>query len=256
MNPLLCRRDGELAEFVLNRPDKRNALRPQDVLDLRESVAGPRPARAVLIRGEGPAFCAGRDLTDAEPATEDGGAILAEVFNPLIAEVADLRVPTIAAVHGACVGAGLGLALACDLVVAAESARLGSPFARIGAVLDSGSHRFLVDRLGPSGALDLIYTGRFLTGREAAEARLVNECVPDAELAEHARRLAVQISQGPTAAFALSKRLVRRIENSALPLADVLAAEAAAQSEACRTEDYRAGIKAFQDKTVVAFSGR
>lgn len=253
-------RDGDLAEIVLNRPDKRNALREEDVLELRAAlratVAGPDPARAVLIRGEGAAFCAGRDLTGATPATEDGGEILRDIFNPLILEVADLPVPTVAAVQGASVGAGLGLALACDLVIAAEDARIGSPFARIGAVLDSGSHRFLVDRIGPARTLELIYTGRFLTGREAADAGIVNACVPVADLAEHARRLAQTVSKGPTAAFTQSKLLVRRIENSTLTLPEVLEAEAAAQTAACKTRDYQDGIRAFQEKSVPTFTGR
>jgi enoyl-CoA hydratase/carnithine racemase len=260
MTAVVCHRDGDLAEVVLNRPEKRNALRERDVLELRAalraSAGGPHPARALLLRGNGQAFCAGRDLSDAAPGTEDGGAILRDIINPLIAEVAGLPLPTIAAVQGACVGAGLGLALACDLVIAAADARLGSPFARIGAVLDSGAHRFLVDRIGPARTLELIYTGRLLSGREAAEAGLVNACVPDDELAARARGLATGISHGPTAAFAASKRLVRRIENAAVPLDEVLEAEARAQSEACGTQDYQNGIRAFQQKSAAHFSGR
>ncbi len=117
MTAVSCQCDGAVAEIVLARPRKRNALRECDVVVLRSVIrscaSGPDPARAVLIRAEGPAFCAGRDLTGAEPGTEDGGAILRDIFNPLIADVAGLDVPTIAAVQGAAMGAGLGLALAC-----------------------------------------------------------------------------------------------------------------------------------------------
>jgi 2-(1,2-epoxy-1,2-dihydrophenyl)acetyl-CoA isomerase len=252
------RRDGDVAEIVLNRPDKRNALREEDVAGLRAALqaAVTEPARAVLIRAEGPAFCAGRDLAGAEPGAEDGGVILRDIFNPLIAEVAGLDVPTIAAVQGAALGAGLGLALACDLVVAAESARFGSPFRRIGAVPDSGAHRFLLDRIGLARTLDLIYTGRMLPGREAAGIGLASMCVPDDQLAGRARQLAADISQGPTAAFALSKRLLRQARDGALGLSEVLEAEARAQSEACRTSDYQAGIRAFQRKAPVSFTGR
>jgi enoyl-CoA hydratase/carnithine racemase len=260
MTALSCQRDRHVAEIVLARPEKRNALRDEDVAELRSalqaSVTGPAPARAVLIRGAGPAFCAGRDLTGAAPGAEDGGAILREVFNPLIAEVAGLDVPTIAAVQGACVGAGLGLALACDLVITAESARLGSPFVRIGAVPDSGVHRFLLDRVGPARTLELIYTGRMLSGREAAAVGLVNACVPDAELTSRARQVAAEISRGPTVAFMLSKRLVRQVSDDALPLSEVLEAEARAQADASRTRDYQAGITAFLEKAPVTFAGR
>ncbi len=253
-------RDRDVAEIVLNRPHKRNALREQDVAQLRSavlaSVAGLAPPRAVLIRAEGPTFCAGRDLAEAAPGAEDGGAILRDIFNPLIAEVAELDVPTIAAVQGAAVGAGLGLALACDLVVAAESARFGSPFGRIGAVTDSGAHRFLLDRIGPARTLELIYTGRMLSGREAADAGLVTMCVPDSQLADRARQLAAEIGSGPTVAFALSKRLLRQVRDSAFPLSEVLDAEARAQTDACRTSDYKAGIRAFLDKVPVSFTGR
>jgi 2-(1,2-epoxy-1,2-dihydrophenyl)acetyl-CoA isomerase len=260
MTAVSCLRDGQVAEIVLTRPDKRNALRDQDVAALRSAVrscaSGPEPARAVLIRGEGPAFCAGRDLTGAEPGTEDGGAILREIFNPLIADVAGLDMPTIAAVNGAAVGAGLGLALACDLVVAGKSARFGSPFGRIGAVTDSGAHRFLLDRIGPARTLELVYTGRMLSGQEAADAGLVSMCVPDGELAIRARQLAASIGSGPTAAFKLSKRLLRQARDRTFPLSEVLEAEACAQTEACRTSDYQAGIHAFLEKRPVSFTGR
>jgi len=164
-------------------------------------------------------------------------------------------VPTIAAVHGACLGTGLGLALACDLVYAADDARIGSPFARIGAVLDSGAHAAFVARLGPHRALELIYTGRLLSGREAAEWGLVNRSVAGADLIRRTRELASTIARGPTAAFLESKRIVRRIMDAAPSFTELLAAEAAAQGRASRTHDYQDGIAAFQEKRKPAFTG-
>ena len=128
-----------------------------------------------MLSGEGKAFCSGRDLSDAEPATEDPQSILADTFNPLFSRIRYLDLPTFAAVHGACLGVGLGIALACDVTIAADSARLGSPFARIGAVLDSGGHHHLVHRFGEHRALELVYTGRLLNGTEATEWDLVNQ---------------------------------------------------------------------------------
>ena len=249
--------DGGVAELVLNRPDKMNAMNATMVREIMESLdtVESSGARAFLVRGEGRAFCSGRDLADADPLHEDGEAILRDLFNPLMARLAGLAVPSIAAVHGACMGTGLGLALACDIVYAADDARIGSPFARIGAVLDSGAHAAFVARLGPHRALELIYTGRLLSGREAAEWGLVNRSVAGADLVRRTRELARAIARGPTAAFLESKRIVRRISDEAMSLTEVLVAEAAAQGRASRTHDYQDGIAAFQEKRKPAFTG-
>src|SRR6202044_3024333 len=131
--PVLLSIDGGVAELVLNRPDKMNAMNLAMVHDLAEALdqAEAGGARVLLVRGEGRAFCSGRDLADADPLHEDGEAILRDMLNPLIERMATVAVPTIAAVQGACLGTGLGLALACDIVYAADDARIGSPFARI-----------------------------------------------------------------------------------------------------------------------------
>jgi len=246
-----------VAELVLNRPDKMNAMNADMVREIKESLDAAESvgSRAFLVRGDGRAFCSGRDLADADPLHEDGEAILRDVFNPVIEQMAGLTVPSIAAVHGACLGTGLGLALACDIVYAADDARIGSPFARIGAVLDSGAHAAFVARLGSHRALELIYTGRLLSGREAAEWGLVNRSVAGADLVRRTRELASTIARGPTSAFRESKQIVRRILDEAPPLTDILAAEAAAQGRASRTHDYQDGIAAFQEKRKPAFTG-
>jgi enoyl-CoA hydratase/carnithine racemase len=247
-----------VAELVLDRPDKMNAMNGAMVRALADSLdaAEAGGARALLVRGEGRAFCSGRDLADADPLHEDGEAILRDVFNPLMTRMAGLAVPTIAAVHGACLGTGLGLALACDIAYAADDARIGSPFARIGAVLDSGAHAAFVARVGPHRALELVYTGRLLSGREAAEWGLVNRSVAGADLVRRTREMARAIAHGPTAAFLESKRIVRLIQDGSPSIADLLAAEAAAQGRASRSHDYQDGIAAFQEKRKPAFTGR
>jgi 2-(1,2-epoxy-1,2-dihydrophenyl)acetyl-CoA isomerase len=255
--PVLLTIDAGVAEIVLNRPDKMNAMNLAMVHDLAESLdaAERAGARALLIRGEGRAFCSGRDLADADPLHEDGEAVLRDVFNPLIERMASIGVPTIAAVHGACLGTGLGLALACDIVYAADDARVGSPFARIGAVLDSGAHAAFVANVGSHRALELIYTGRLLSGREAAEWGLVNRSVAGADLVRRTREMASSIARGPTSAFLESKRLVRTITDGSPSFAEVLAAEAAAQGRASRTHDYQDGISAFQERRKPSFTG-
>jgi 2-(1,2-epoxy-1,2-dihydrophenyl)acetyl-CoA isomerase len=247
-----------LAEIVLNRPDKMNALNDAMVAELNECLerAASQGVRALMIRGQGASFCAGRDLADADPGNEDAEAIIESVFNPLVKRIVAFPVPTLAAVHGACLGVGLGLALGCDVAYVADDARLGSPFARIGAVLDSGGHSFFVSRLGPHRALELIYTGRLLSGTEAAQWGLVNRSMPKEALVEETRKVAAQVAQGPTAAFVQSKRLVRRIDEEAMGLFAVLKCEAQAQGAAGRTADYKEGITAFQQKRAPKFVGK
>ncbi len=195
-----------LAEIVLNRPDKMNAVDEAMAAELNGCLerAASQGARALMIRGEGPAFSVGRDLADADPGIEDAEAIIENTLNPLIKRVVAFPAPTFAAVHGVCVGVGLGLALACDVVYVADDAKIGSPLARIGAVLDSGGHSFLVSRLGAHRALELIYTGRLLSGAEAAQLGLVNRSIAKDSLVAETRKLASQVALGPTAAFMLS----------------------------------------------------
>ena len=247
-----------VAEIVLNRPEKMNALNEAAMQTLSERLDEAEQAgvRALILRGEGRGFSAGRDLSDADPFNEDGEAILGQTINPVIQRVADFPAPTFAAVHGPCLGVGLGLALACDVVYAADDAKIGSPFARIGAVLDSGAHLSFVRRLGSQRALELIYTGTLISGSEAEAWGLINHSLDKANLLERVREAAAAIAQGPTSAFLESKRIVRRIENEGIGLAEVLRSEAQAQGAASRTADYREGISAFQDKRSPRFVGR
>ncbi len=244
-----------VAEVVLDRPSVLNSFDGEMVAEMHRALDQTEGSRAILIRGEGRGFSAGRDLSGAEPLTEDAEAILAETFNPLMARLAEEPLPTIAAVHGACLGVGFGIAMACDIVIAAATTKIGSPFANIGAVLDSGGHYALVHRVGPHRALELIYTGRLLDGHEAAAWGLVNRVVDDDALIDEARQLAARIASGPVQSFARSKRIVRRIADGAVPLADVLAAEAEAQGESAGTPEYVEGFTAFAEKRKPNFVG-
>lgn len=246
----------DVAEITLNRPEKLNALQLDDVRRIGDLLvtAVADSARAVLLRGEGRAFCVGRDLSTM-PEGEDAVAVMRDTFNPVVLQLHDLPVPTVAAVQGPCVGGGTGLALGCDLVVAGADASFASPFGRLGGVPDCGFHWFVTGRLGPAVAKDLILTGRPLSGAEAAAAGLVARCVADEDLLDTARALARDLAAGPTTAYALSLRLVNQIA-SGLSLADSLEREALDQGVAMSTDDFREGKAAFLAKRSPTFSGR
>lgn len=245
-----------VAEITLNRPEKLNALQLEDVRRIGELLrtAVADRARAILLRAEGRAFCVGRDLSTM-PEGEDPVAVLRETFNPLVLQLGTLPVPTVAAVQGACVGGGTGLALGCDLVVAGSGASFASPFGRLGGVPDAGFHWFVTARLGPAVAKDLILTGRPLSGAEAAAAGLVARCVPDEDLLEAARALTRSVAAGPTSAYALSRTLVDEVAGG-LDLAQTLEREAVAQGIAMASDDFREGKAAFLEKRPPTFAGR
>jgi enoyl-CoA hydratase/carnithine racemase len=247
-------REGGLTEIILNRPDKLNSINRLMITELHQALDQSADVRAILLRSEGRAFSAGRDLAEADPEHEDAGEVLRKDFTPILTRLYEFPLPTIAAVQGACMGAGLGLAFACDIVIAAEDAQISSPFGRLGAVLDSGGHYHFLNLLGRHLALELIYTGRRLNGREAADRGLVNRVVAPGELLEVSRSLAREIATGPTASFAISKRTL--LGAHAKDYAQVLDVEAAAQREASQTADYQEGMRAFKEKRAPMFKGR
>jgi enoyl-CoA hydratase/carnithine racemase len=177
---------------------------------------------------------------------------------PALADLgmATFPAPTFAAVQGACLGVGLGLAIATDVVYAADDARIGSPFAGLGAMLDSGGHALLYERLGAHRALDLIYTGELMSGAAAVAAGLFSRAMPAGELLETTRRAAVTAASGPTAAFVASKRLIARLRDERLGLWETMDAENAGQHALSATADYREGFAAFGQKRPPRFDGR
>jgi len=244
----------DIAEIVLNRPEKKNALRSQDWLLLREIVGEleKSAARCAIVRGAGGAFCAGWDLAQTAGGEVDAFRVVSEVVNPALLAIRNVAIPTLASVEGACVGGGLGIALACDIVLAAENAVMGSPFRNIGILPDSGAHYFLRERLGHHKACELIYTGRMIDGSEASRLGLVNAALPQGRLEGRTRDLAELISTGPTAALMASKRLL--LEGGSYE--ETLHKEAIAQAEIFRTTDATEGLAAFLEKRTPDFTGR
>jgi 2-(1,2-epoxy-1,2-dihydrophenyl)acetyl-CoA isomerase len=260
-SPVLVERDGaSVAVVTLNRPARRNALTRELKDALRaalDGVASDTEVRAVVLAGSGSAFCVGQDLSEhAEALRTDADSALDTVerdYNPIVAALAGMPKPVVAAVNGTCVGAGLGLALACDLRVAAQGARFATAFAAIGLTADSGLSAFLVHSLGAARASELMLLGEQFTAEQAAQWGLVRAVVPADRVVEEALGLARTLAAGPTAAYAEIKKALAFGAVSALPA--VLEAEAAAQARLGRTRDHAGAVEAFLAKRRPEFEG-
>jgi 2-(1,2-epoxy-1,2-dihydrophenyl)acetyl-CoA isomerase len=245
-----------VSTITLNRPDSLNALNGpmrRDLLAALKAAGRDEAVRAVVITGAGRGFCSGADLRGGE-GERHFRKVLTDEYNPLIRAIRDLPKPVIAAVNGVAAGAGVSLALACDLVYAAEEARFIQAFVKIGLVPDSGSTRTLVRALGRHRAAQLIFTGEPLGAAEAQAAGLVTRVVPSAELEATVRQAATRLAASPTRAVAYSKRLINAAEDEALE--ETLDLEAALQDLAGRTQDHAEGLAAFGEKREPRFVGR
>ena len=184
-----------VAEVVLDAPHKLNSLDEQALADLSRAydraadAAARGDVRALLLRGEGRAFCAGRDIAGVTPESDDAQAYLGGLVQPLLKKMSAFPAPTFAAAQGACLGVGLGLLLATDVVYVAENAKVGSPFAKLGATLDSGGHWYFTERLGMHRTLDLIYTAELMSGADAVAQGLFSRAMPAAELLQNTRAI-------------------------------------------------------------------
>lgn len=246
-----------VAEIVLDAPSRLNALGVADLTDLGHAYAEAADAgvRALVLRGEGRAFCAGRDIAGVDAATDDVDGFLNGLFSPLLRQLSEFPAPTFAAAHGACLGLGLGLLIATDVVYVAADAKIGSPFARLGATLDSGGHTLFFERLGAHRALDLIFTGRLMSGADAVAGGLFSQVFAADEVLPATRAAATAAASGPTQAFLASKRLIADLRDERLGMWTALERENAAQAALRDTADYREGFSAFGAKRPPEFTG-
>ena len=252
--------DGPAARILLNRPEALNAWNEQFGLDLRDAVtkAGEDDSvRAVLITGAGRGFSSGADLKEQRGA-DDGGipdlsARLKEVYHPIITALREMSKPVVAAVNGPAVGIGCSLALAADLIVAAESAYFMLAFVNIGLVPDGGSTAFLPARIGYGRAAEMAMLGERVSAPQALEWGLVNRVVADDRLEAEAGELLAKLASGPTRSYAGSKRLLNR--RMYADLAGQLEAEAEAQRDQGHSEDFVEGVMAFVEKRPPKFTG-
>ncbi|HEY8294158.1 MAG TPA: enoyl-CoA hydratase/isomerase family protein [Micrococcaceae bacterium] len=254
--------ENNVAEILLNAPAKLNALDEAALAELGQAyddaaaAAAEGKVRALLLHGEGRAFCAGRDISVVTPENDDAMAYLDGLVTPLLKKMSEFPAPTFAAAQGACLGVGLGLLVATDVVYVADSAKIGSPFANLGATLDSGGHWLFTERLGMHRALDLIYTAELMSGADAVASGLFSRAMPADELLGRTRETVARVAEGATGAFLASKKLVAAIREQRLGLWAAVGQENEAQALLCRSPDYAEGFAAFQQKRKPVFGGR
>lgn len=258
---LRCELDQDVAQITLNRPEKLNALTPQMQAELRQALArleSEGSTRCLVLIGAGRGFCAGADLSSGDfPVDENGeidlGLSLELDFNPTIRALTRAPFPTVAAVNGPCVGAGMSLALCCDLVLAARSAYFSQAFCNVGLVPDAGSTYFLPRLLGLSRATGMMLLGQKISAEAAAEWGLIWRCVDDDALLAEAHQFARELCRKPTRTLALCRRAL--LASSVNDLDRQLDLERDLQRTAGRTRDAQEGLTAFREKRTARFTG-
>jgi 2-(1,2-epoxy-1,2-dihydrophenyl)acetyl-CoA isomerase len=248
-------REGAVLTVTLNRPDVLNALNASMHKELAAALkeAGDSAVRAVVLTGAGRGFCVGQDLTEFRESPGDIGSRLRENYHPNVLAIRRLEKPVIAAVNGAAAGAGLSIACACDIRLAADSASFVPAFINIGLIPDSGGSYFVTRLLGYARAFEWMTSGRKLSAAEAHAWGLVSEVVEGEQLAERSAEVAGQLAAMPTRGVGMTKRLFDRAATSALE--EQLELEAQLQTAATQTGDFKEGVAAFLEKREPRFTG-
>lgn len=253
----LTQQDG-VAEIRLNRPEVYNALNDELTFELQKvfkAISRDESVRAVVLTGEGKAFCSGQDLKSNDP--EEKRSFMDSLhrrYNPIIRAMRELPKPIICRLNGVAAGAGCSIALACDVIVASESAMLTEVFVNIGLVLDSGSSYFLPRMVGSVKAFELATMGSRVKAPEALEIGLVNKVVPADMLDEAVKEYTDYYANAPTKAIGLMKKMLNKSGSSSLN--SMLEYEAYCQEIAGSSEDYQEGVQAFLEKRKPQFKGR
>lgn len=255
---ILTEKEEGVLRITLNRPEKYNSFIREMALELQEVLSEAHhkaSVRCVLLTGAGRAFCAGQDLAEAtDPEGPALTKIVSEHYNPLLLKLRALPKPVVAAVNGVAAGAGANLALACDVVVATESASFIQAFSKIGLIPDSGGTYTLPRLVGMQRASALMMLGDKVSAQDALAMGMLYRVYPDTEFADKASEIAHKLAQMPTLALARTKELLNRsFENN---LVQQLEAEDIFQTECGESYDYQEGTRAFLEKRRPTFKGR
>lgn len=249
--------DGGVARLTLNRPDRLNSFTVQMHEEVADALVKAREARCLILTGAGRGFCAGQDLSDRAVApgqAVDLGESVELRYNPLVRSLVALPMPVIARVNGVAAGAGANIALACDIVIAAKSAKFIQSFAAIGLIPDSGGTWVLPRLVGQARALGLALTGEPLEAERAAEWGMIWKAVEDDQLDAEVDALAQRFAAGPTRGLARIKQMLR--ESWGRSLDEALDDQRDAMRELGFSDDYREGVTAFMEKRKPNFTGK
>ncbi|MBN8605344.1 MAG: 2-(1,2-epoxy-1,2-dihydrophenyl)acetyl-CoA isomerase [Caulobacterales bacterium] len=250
---------GGIARLTLNRPDRLNSFNVQMHDEVRRAFdhIHKANARVVVLTGAGRGFCAGQDLSDRAVAPSEDGVDLGESlevrYNPLVKRIATLEMPVVCAVNGVAAGAGANIALACDIVIAARSAKFIQSFANIGLIPDSGGTWTLPRGIGLTRALGAALTGEPVSAERAESWGMIWKCVDDDKLASEVDALATKFASAPTKGLACTKKLIR--ESAQHSFEQQLLIERDTQRRLGHTQDYREGVAAFLEKRTPNFTG-